>query len=68
MTTATKSPPKPKTARERFAESIAAVMADYDTMPDADRYHIDRAIIEHMDVVPKDWAMAMRSLAEKVSK
>ena len=67
MTTATKVPPKP-TSKERFAESIAAVMADYDTMPDADRYHIDRAIIEHMDVVPKDWAMAMRSLADKVGK
>ena len=67
MTTATKVPPKP-TSKERFAEAIAAVMADYDTMPDADRYHIDKAIIEHMDVVPKDWAMAMRSLAERVGK
>lgn len=68
MNTATKSPPKPKTSKERFGESIAAVMADYDTMPEHERFQIDRAIIEHMDVVPKDWAMAMRNLAERVGK
>lgn len=52
---------KAKSAKSQFAESLQTIMADYATLPDQDRFAIDRAITQHLDISPKDWVMAMNA-------
>jgi len=64
--TDTKTRPKP--AKLKFAESLHAIMEDYATLPDHDRFAVDKAITQHLDISPKDWAMCMNALSTALKR
>lgn len=53
---------KPKPAKVHFAIELAEVLFIYNTMTDDERFTVDRAITQHLDISPKDWVMAMNAL------
>jgi hypothetical protein len=60
---------KPKqSAKHQMAQALSDLLADYETLPHADRHAVDIAIVQCLDVSPKDWAIGMRALVERLSK
>jgi hypothetical protein len=51
-----------------MAQALSDLLADYETLPHADRHAVDIAIVQCLDVSPKDWAIGMRALVERLSK
>lgn len=46
-----------------IADQIAALVLEYETLPDKERFDFDRALLQALDVSPKDWLLAMKQLA-----
>ena len=59
-------PPKP--AQARFADALESLLEDYATLPDQDRYQVDKALTQHLDLMPKDWLIATRALIEALNR
>lgn len=52
----------------KFAQSLADIITDYETLPDAEKYEIDKAIVQHLDISPKDWRLAMHALIDNLRR
>ena len=60
---------KPKKShKSKFAKSLADILSDYETLPDAEKYEIDKAIVKHLDISPKDWRLAMQALIDNLRR
>lgn len=66
MTTDTK--PRPTKAPARFSDTLQSVLDDYTTLPADEKHKTDRAIVAHLDTMPKDWVMAMQALIEALKR
>lgn len=52
-----------KARKATIADQIAALVLEYETLPDKERFDFDRALLQALDVSPKDWLLAMKQLA-----
>jgi|JI10StandDraft_1071094.scaffolds.fasta_scaffold67587_4 hypothetical protein len=53
---------KAKPAKLQFADELQQLLFIYNTMPDPDRFAVDKALTQYLDISPKDWVMAMNAL------
>lgn len=59
---------KAKPAKAKLAEALQDILADYDTLPNADRHSVDIAIVQCLDVSAKDWRLGMQALITALSR
>lgn len=59
---------KAKPAKLQFAEDMQALMDGYNTLPDPDRFAVDKALTQYLDISPKDWVMAMNALTTALKR
>ena len=60
---------KPKKShKSKFAQSLADILSDYETLPDDEKYEIDEPSVKHLDISPKDWRLARHALIDNLRR